>query len=159
MKRFRVVCFSAVNYCVNDTDRTACDFHFYYHSLRHTEAHGAALSQALILPWPLSVFFLASANISACAIICVFVFSQALQARRAKCEHQDRDPIVWTCHRVMKWIRDIDLKVGGRSVTVFPLLGSFFRADWKQILHMIFWDSFKMPPLKEIQKKNTILHK
>uniref|UniRef100_A0A8C4DM13 Kazrin, periplakin interacting protein b n=1 Tax=Dicentrarchus labrax TaxID=13489 RepID=A0A8C4DM13_DICLA len=35
---------------------------------------------------------------------------EALQARRAKCEHQDRDPIVWTCHRVMKWIRDIDLK-------------------------------------------------
>ncbi|XP_018556107.1 kazrin, periplakin interacting protein b isoform X1 [Lates calcarifer] len=35
---------------------------------------------------------------------------EALQARRAKCEHQDRDTIVWTCHRVMKWIRDIDLK-------------------------------------------------
>ncbi|XP_040889721.1 kazrin-A-like [Toxotes jaculatrix] len=35
---------------------------------------------------------------------------EALQARRATCEHQDRDPIVWTCHRVMKWIRDIDLK-------------------------------------------------
>ncbi|XP_019747987.1 kazrin-A-like [Hippocampus comes] len=35
---------------------------------------------------------------------------EALQARRAKCEQQDRDPIVWTCHRVMKWIRDIDLK-------------------------------------------------
>uniref|UniRef100_A0A3Q3WXK9 SAM domain-containing protein n=1 Tax=Mola mola TaxID=94237 RepID=A0A3Q3WXK9_MOLML len=38
------------------------------------------------------------------------VFSKALQVRRAKCEHQNRDPIVWTCHRVMKWIRDIDLK-------------------------------------------------
>uniref|UniRef100_A0A3B4GPV0 Kazrin-like n=1 Tax=Pundamilia nyererei TaxID=303518 RepID=A0A3B4GPV0_9CICH len=35
---------------------------------------------------------------------------EALQARRTKCEHQNRDPIVWTCHRVMKWIRDIDLK-------------------------------------------------
>ncbi|XP_061543518.1 kazrin, periplakin interacting protein b isoform X3 [Phycodurus eques] len=35
---------------------------------------------------------------------------EALQARRAKCEQQDRDPIVWTCHRVRKWIRDIDLK-------------------------------------------------
>ncbi|XP_034550691.1 kazrin-A-like [Notolabrus celidotus] len=35
---------------------------------------------------------------------------EALQARRLKCENQDRDPIVWTCHRVMKWIRDIDLK-------------------------------------------------
>uniref|UniRef100_A0A665URM4 SAM domain-containing protein n=1 Tax=Echeneis naucrates TaxID=173247 RepID=A0A665URM4_ECHNA len=35
---------------------------------------------------------------------------EALQARRAKCEHQDQDPVVWTCHRVMKWIREIDLK-------------------------------------------------
>uniref|UniRef100_A0A3Q0S0A7 SAM domain-containing protein n=1 Tax=Amphilophus citrinellus TaxID=61819 RepID=A0A3Q0S0A7_AMPCI len=32
------------------------------------------------------------------------------EARRTKCEHQNWDPIVWTCHRVMKWIRDIDLK-------------------------------------------------
>ncbi|XP_037831062.1 kazrin-A-like, partial [Kryptolebias marmoratus] len=35
---------------------------------------------------------------------------EALQARRTKCEHQNRDPVVWTCHRVMKWIRDIDLE-------------------------------------------------
>ena len=35
-----------------------------------------------------------------------------MQARRTKCEHQNRDPIVWTSHRVMKWIREIDLKVG-----------------------------------------------
>uniref|UniRef100_A0A3P8RWU5 Kazrin, periplakin interacting protein b n=1 Tax=Amphiprion percula TaxID=161767 RepID=A0A3P8RWU5_AMPPE len=35
---------------------------------------------------------------------------EALQARRTKCEHQNWDPIVWTCHRLMKWIRDIDLK-------------------------------------------------
>uniref|UniRef100_A0A668RI71 SAM domain-containing protein n=1 Tax=Oreochromis aureus TaxID=47969 RepID=A0A668RI71_OREAU len=35
---------------------------------------------------------------------------EALQARRTNCEHQNWDPIVWTCHRVMKWIRDIDLK-------------------------------------------------
>ncbi|XP_033994996.1 kazrin-like, partial [Trematomus bernacchii] len=35
---------------------------------------------------------------------------EALQAQRAKCEDQDREPIVWTSHRVMKWIRDIDLK-------------------------------------------------
>ncbi|XP_060899065.1 kazrin, periplakin interacting protein b isoform X3 [Labrus mixtus] len=35
---------------------------------------------------------------------------EALQTRRLKCENQDRDPIVWTCHRVMRWIRDIDLK-------------------------------------------------
>uniref|UniRef100_A0A674ATG6 Kazrin, periplakin interacting protein b n=1 Tax=Salmo trutta TaxID=8032 RepID=A0A674ATG6_SALTR len=35
---------------------------------------------------------------------------EVLQARRAQCEHQHQDPVVWTCHRVMKWIRDIDLK-------------------------------------------------
>ncbi|XP_041639736.1 kazrin, periplakin interacting protein b isoform X2 [Cheilinus undulatus] len=35
---------------------------------------------------------------------------EALQARRLNCENQDLDPIVWTCHRVMKWVRDIDLK-------------------------------------------------
>uniref|UniRef100_A0A1A8KAS3 Kazrin, periplakin interacting protein n=1 Tax=Nothobranchius kuhntae TaxID=321403 RepID=A0A1A8KAS3_NOTKU len=35
---------------------------------------------------------------------------EALQTRRTKCENQNWDPIVWTCHRVMKWIRDIDLE-------------------------------------------------
>ncbi|RVE70372.1 hypothetical protein OJAV_G00063820 [Oryzias javanicus] len=35
---------------------------------------------------------------------------EALQARRAQCEHQNVDPLVWSSHRVMKWIRDIDLK-------------------------------------------------
>ncbi|XP_041712845.2 kazrin-A-like [Coregonus clupeaformis] len=35
---------------------------------------------------------------------------EALQARRAQCEHQNLDPLVWTCHRVVKWVRDIDLK-------------------------------------------------
>ncbi|KAK7915917.1 hypothetical protein WMY93_011678 [Mugilogobius chulae] len=35
---------------------------------------------------------------------------EALQARRSKCEQLSRDPIVWTCQRVMKWVRDIDLK-------------------------------------------------
>lgn len=54
--------------------------------------------------------------------LCV-VFLQALQVRRANCEHQNRDPIVWTCHRVMKWLRDIDLKVyAGCHRHVFPLL-------------------------------------
>lgn len=37
---------------------------------------------------------------------------QALQVRRVQCEHQNVDPLVWTSHRVIKWIRDIDLKVG-----------------------------------------------
>ncbi|XP_068162311.1 kazrin-A [Antennarius striatus] len=35
---------------------------------------------------------------------------EALQARRIQCEHQNVDPLVWTSHRVIKWIRDIDLK-------------------------------------------------
>ncbi|XP_071016628.1 kazrin-like [Oncorhynchus clarkii lewisi] len=35
---------------------------------------------------------------------------EVLEARRAQCEHKDQDPVVWTCHRVIKWIRDIDLK-------------------------------------------------
>uniref|UniRef100_A0A4W5R7E4 SAM domain-containing protein n=1 Tax=Hucho hucho TaxID=62062 RepID=A0A4W5R7E4_9TELE len=39
-------------------------------------------------------------------VVCV----QVLETRRAQCEHQDQDPVVWTCHRVIKWIRDIDLK-------------------------------------------------
>lgn len=43
--------------------------------------------------------------------VCV-VGVQVLEARRAQCEHKDQDPVVWTCHRVIKWIRDIDLKVG-----------------------------------------------
>ncbi|XP_037628353.1 kazrin-A isoform X1 [Sebastes umbrosus] len=44
---------------------------------------------------------------------------EALQARRIQCEHQNGDPLVWTSHRVMKWIRDIDLKEFAES-----LLGS-----------------------------------
>ncbi|XP_069040115.1 kazrin isoform X2 [Lepisosteus oculatus] len=37
-------------------------------------------------------------------------FHQVLQARRAQCEHLNTDPIVWTNLRVLKWMRDIDLK-------------------------------------------------
>ncbi|TMS16580.1 Kazrin [Larimichthys crocea] len=35
---------------------------------------------------------------------------EALQARRIQSEHQNMDPLVWTSHRVIKWIKDIDLK-------------------------------------------------
>ncbi|MBN3273120.1 KAZRN protein, partial [Polyodon spathula] len=35
---------------------------------------------------------------------------EVLQERRLHCENQNTDPIVWTNQRVMKWIRDIDLK-------------------------------------------------
>ncbi|XP_071191070.1 kazrin, periplakin interacting protein b isoform X2 [Salvelinus alpinus] len=46
---------------------------------------------------------------------------EVLEARRAQSEHKDQDPVVWTCHRVIKWIRDIDLKeyadsLNGRGV-------------------------------------------
>lgn len=39
------------------------------------------------------------------------VSSKALQERRARCETQNTDPVVWTNQRVLKWVRDIDLKV------------------------------------------------
>uniref|UniRef100_A0A3B4E296 SAM domain-containing protein n=1 Tax=Pygocentrus nattereri TaxID=42514 RepID=A0A3B4E296_PYGNA len=35
---------------------------------------------------------------------------EVLQARRAECESQNTDPLVWTCQRIIKWLRDIDLK-------------------------------------------------
>ncbi|KAL4646044.1 kazrin-like isoform X1 [Arapaima gigas] len=35
---------------------------------------------------------------------------EALQVRRAQCEHQNVDPLVWTSHRVIKWVKEIDLK-------------------------------------------------
>ncbi|KAM7404509.1 hypothetical protein PAMP_011852 [Pampus punctatissimus] len=41
---------------------------------------------------------------------------EALQARRIQCEHQNMDPLVWTSHRVIKWIRDIDLKEFAESL-------------------------------------------
>lgn len=44
---------------------------------------------------------------------CSFPISQVLQERRARCETQNTDPVVWTNQRVLKWVRDIDLKVRG----------------------------------------------
>ncbi|XP_026857170.2 kazrin-A [Electrophorus electricus] len=35
---------------------------------------------------------------------------EVLQARRAECESQNTDPLVWSCQRIIKWLRDIDLK-------------------------------------------------
>ncbi|XP_056628595.1 kazrin-A isoform X1 [Triplophysa dalaica] len=35
---------------------------------------------------------------------------EILQYRRAECENQNTDSMVWTCHRVVKWIKEIDLK-------------------------------------------------
>lgn len=61
-------------------------------------------------PWPLSPQLTLSS------------FQQALQERRARCETQNIDPVVWTNQRVLKWVRDIDLKVrgdGGCGMTFF----------------------------------------
>uniref|UniRef100_A0AAR2LZ35 SAM domain-containing protein n=1 Tax=Pygocentrus nattereri TaxID=42514 RepID=A0AAR2LZ35_PYGNA len=35
---------------------------------------------------------------------------EVLHSRRVQCEQQDVDPVVWTSQRVIKWVRDIDLK-------------------------------------------------
>ncbi|XP_043102731.1 kazrin-A isoform X3 [Puntigrus tetrazona] len=35
---------------------------------------------------------------------------EILQCRRSECENQNTDPVVWTCHRIIKWIKEIDLK-------------------------------------------------
>ncbi|XP_008582067.1 PREDICTED: kazrin-like [Galeopterus variegatus] len=44
-------------------------------------------------------------------------FHQALQERRARCETQNTDPVVWTNQRVLKWVRDIDLKEYADNLT------------------------------------------
>ncbi|XP_066500813.1 kazrin-A isoform X2 [Hoplias malabaricus] len=35
---------------------------------------------------------------------------EILQARRVDCEGQNTDPMMWSCPRIIKWLRDIDLK-------------------------------------------------
>ncbi|XP_058160339.1 kazrin isoform X3 [Dasypus novemcinctus] len=42
---------------------------------------------------------------------------EALQERRARCETQNVDPVVWTNQRVLKWVRDIDLKEYADNLT------------------------------------------
>ncbi|KAG7252468.1 hypothetical protein CRUP_011419, partial [Coryphaenoides rupestris] len=49
----------------------------------------------------------------------------ALQARRMQCEHQSADPLVWTSHRIMRWIREIDLKNSGVHGAVLVLDPTF----------------------------------
>ncbi|KAG3282206.1 KAZN-containing [Ictidomys tridecemlineatus] len=44
-------------------------------------------------------------------------FHQALQERRARCETQNTDPVVWTNQRVLQWVRDIDLKEYADNLT------------------------------------------
>uniref|UniRef100_A0A8C6A8Z1 Kazrin, periplakin interacting protein n=1 Tax=Marmota marmota marmota TaxID=9994 RepID=A0A8C6A8Z1_MARMA len=42
---------------------------------------------------------------------------EALQERRARCETQNTDPVVWTNQRVLQWVRDIDLKEYADNLT------------------------------------------
>ncbi|XP_060235114.1 kazrin isoform X2 [Meriones unguiculatus] len=42
---------------------------------------------------------------------------EVLQERRARCEMQNTDPVVWTNQRVLKWVRDIDLKEYADNLT------------------------------------------
>ncbi|XP_038232648.1 kazrin isoform X5 [Dermochelys coriacea] len=42
---------------------------------------------------------------------------EVLQERRARCEIQNIDPLVWTNQRVLKWVRDIDLKEYADNLT------------------------------------------
>ncbi|XP_077460276.1 kazrin-A isoform X3 [Stigmatopora argus] len=48
----------------------------------------------------------------------------ALQARRIQCEHQNVDPLVWTSHRVIKWLKDIDLKEFAEGVASSGIHGA-----------------------------------
>ncbi|XP_063741397.1 kazrin-A [Eleginops maclovinus] len=54
---------------------------------------------------------------------------EALQARRIQCEHQNVDPLVWTSHRVVKWIKDIDLKEFAESLLSSGVHGAVMVLD------------------------------
>ncbi|XP_035992070.1 kazrin-A isoform X6 [Fundulus heteroclitus] len=54
---------------------------------------------------------------------------EVLQARRTQCEHQNEDPLVWTSHRVMKWIKDIDLKEYADSLLSSGVHGAVMMLD------------------------------
>ncbi|XP_031423777.1 kazrin [Clupea harengus] len=54
---------------------------------------------------------------------------QALQARRAQCEEQCVDPLVWTNQRIIKWIRDIDLKEFADSLLSSGVHGALMVLD------------------------------
>ncbi|XP_051915148.1 kazrin-A isoform X3 [Hippocampus zosterae] len=53
----------------------------------------------------------------------------ALQARRVQCEHQNTDPLVWTSHRVIKWLKDIDLKEFADGVVSSGIHGAVMVLD------------------------------
>ncbi|XP_014832752.1 PREDICTED: kazrin-like isoform X2 [Poecilia mexicana] len=54
---------------------------------------------------------------------------EVLQARRIQCEHENEDPLVWTSHRVMKWIKDIDLKEYADSLLSSGVHGAVMMLD------------------------------
>uniref|UniRef100_A0A8C5DBR0 Kazrin, periplakin interacting protein n=1 Tax=Gouania willdenowi TaxID=441366 RepID=A0A8C5DBR0_GOUWI len=54
---------------------------------------------------------------------------EALQVRRSQCEHQHVDPVVWTSNRVMKWIKDIDLKEFAESLLNGGVHGAVMMLD------------------------------
>ncbi|KAL0978697.1 hypothetical protein UPYG_G00174040 [Umbra pygmaea] len=54
---------------------------------------------------------------------------EVLQARRAQCESQDKDPVVWTSNRVIKWIKDIDLKEYADSLHAKGVHGAVLALD------------------------------
>uniref|UniRef100_M4AQE2 Kazrin, periplakin interacting protein a n=1 Tax=Xiphophorus maculatus TaxID=8083 RepID=M4AQE2_XIPMA len=54
---------------------------------------------------------------------------EVLQARRTQCEHQNEDPLVWTSHRVTKWIKDIDLKEYADSLLSSGVHGAVMMLD------------------------------
>nr|XP_033490624.1 kazrin-like isoform X3 [Epinephelus lanceolatus] len=54
---------------------------------------------------------------------------EALQARRVQCEHQNVDPLVWTSHRVIKWVKDIDLKEFAESLQSSGVHGAVMVLD------------------------------
>ncbi|KAJ7998496.1 hypothetical protein DPEC_G00205530 [Dallia pectoralis] len=54
---------------------------------------------------------------------------EVLHGRRAQCENQDQDPVVWTSNRVMKWIKDIDLKEYANSLQGKGVHGAVLALD------------------------------
>lgn len=58
-------------------------------------------------------------------------FFQKLNERRSQCEDSDTDLLVWTCGRVMKWTRSIDL-----GVSLPPVFQPF--TDWHVKVNHIY---------------------
>ncbi|KAI5095117.1 kazrin-A isoform X1 [Silurus meridionalis] len=54
---------------------------------------------------------------------------ELLQARRAECENQNSDLLVWSCRRINKWLRDIDLKEFGGSLQNSGIHGAVMVLD------------------------------